>query len=106
VIKNEAPALPRCAQLRADQDHDRCASGVHEFDNEAVALADSALSEHDSGDDGVAAGSFRSGPVSELASPDGLCLMVARSPGPKVRRSVGFAQVLHALMEGGPVRRP
>ena len=60
MIKNEAPALPRYAQLLADQDHDRRAYGVHEFDNEAVALADSALSEHDSGDDGVAAGSFRS----------------------------------------------
>jgi hypothetical protein len=60
VIKNEAPALPRYAQLQADQDHDRRASGVHGFDNKAVALADSAPSEHNSGDDGVAAGSFRS----------------------------------------------
>jgi hypothetical protein len=53
-------ASARHAQLLADQDHDRRASGSHELDNEAVALADSALSEHDSGDDGVAAESFRS----------------------------------------------
>jgi hypothetical protein len=66
MIKNEAPA--RYAQLRADQDHDRRASGVHEFDNEAVALADFALSEHDSGDDGSRPGRSGRGPVSELAS--------------------------------------
>jgi hypothetical protein len=61
MIKNEAPARFRAMLSRGpDQDHDRRASGVHEFDNEAVALADSATSEHDSGDDGVAAESFRS----------------------------------------------
>jgi hypothetical protein len=55
MIKNEAPARFRAMLSRGpDQDHDRRASGVHEFDNEAVALADSAPSEHDSGDDGVA----------------------------------------------------
>jgi hypothetical protein len=38
-------ASARYAQLLADQDHDRRAPGAHEFDNEAVALADSALSD-------------------------------------------------------------
>jgi hypothetical protein len=61
MIKNEAPARFRAMlSCGADQDHDRRASGVREFDNDAVALADAALSEHDSGDDEVAAGSFRS----------------------------------------------
>jgi hypothetical protein len=54
MIKNEAPArfhaTLSCGRIKIT-------SGVREFDNEAV---DSALSEHDSGDDRVAAGSFRS----------------------------------------------
>jgi hypothetical protein len=84
MIKNEAHAThPRYAQLRADQDHDRRASGVHESDNEAVALADSALSEHNSGDDGVAAGSFRSGAGFGACISDGPRLMVGEKPRPQ-----------------------
>jgi hypothetical protein len=72
MIKNEAPARFRamlsCGRIKIT-------TGVLPVSTSSTLrrshLADTVLSEHDSGDDRLAAGPSGRGPVSELASPDG-----------------------------------
>jgi hypothetical protein len=63
MIKNEVPASFRATLSYRRIKITTGVCGVHEFDNEAVALGDSALREHDSGDDGSRPAPAGQGPV-------------------------------------------